>query len=517
MEVPMKRNLTIAAIAATGCLSLALLAGAGGQDNNVLNYLRGWPNYGQNSQHTALSPVAAQPLNQIHWQTPVDLFPQYQSNLLLIHYGSPLITARNNVLITVKTGTTGGFRVDSRKGSNGALNYSVTTDYVLPSTSAWTPSCGPTLTPTNALVVPAIGGTVLVRNGADLLSGSTSRQAFFGIANYNAAPGTYNTAIKINTPITSDNQGNLYFGFLASTNPLNLVSGLARLAPNGTGIWISATSATADAAVGKCAMNCAPALSPDGSVVYVGMRGNTSSTGYLVGLNSTTLAPLYKIKVKDPKSGSFASLNDSGTSSPTVAPDGEVYFGVLENPGGSNHSRGWMLHFNSTLTTTLTPGAFGWDDTASVFDSTAVPQYIGSSPYLLLTKYNNYAGAGDGLNKVAVLDPHASMTDPISGIQVMKEILLKVGPTPDPPNQGPGSPNAVREWCINTAAVDTVTKCAIVNNEDGKCYRWDFATNTLIQPVTLTAGIGEAYTPTLIGPDGQSYAINDAKLFALGQ
>ena len=93
----------------------------------------------------------------------------------------------------------------------------------------------------------------------------------------------------------------------------------------------------------------------------------------------------------------------------------------------------------------------------------------------------------------------------------------KVGPTPDPGNITPTSPNAVREWCINTAAVDTVTRCAIVNNEDGKCYRWDFATNTLSQVVTLTAGIGEAYTPTLIGPDGQSYAINNAILFALGQ
>jgi hypothetical protein len=176
-----------------------------------------------------------------------------------------------------------------------------------------------------------------------------------------------------------------------------------------------------------------------------------------------------------------------------------------------------MLHFNSTLTSTLTPGAFGWDDTASVFASSAVPQYVGSSPYLLMTKYNNYAGAGDGLNKVAVLDPHATMTDPISGITVMKEILTKIGPTPDPPNQGPGSPNAVREWCINSAAVDVVSKCAIVNNEDGKCYRWDFASNTLNQVVTLTVGIGEAYTPTAIGPDGQIYAINNAILFACGQ
>ncbi|MEO6710461.1 MAG: hypothetical protein ABI054_07840, partial [Planctomycetota bacterium] len=175
-------------------------------------------------------------------------------------------------------------------------------------------------------------------------------------------------------------------------------------------------------------------------------------------------------------------------------------------------------HFDATLTTTLIPGAFGWDDTASVFPSSAVPQYTGGSPYLLMTKYNNYAGiGGDGLNKVAVLDPHASQIDPITGATIMKEILLKVGPTPDPPNQTPSTPNAVREWCINTAAVDASTQSAMVNNEDGKLYRWDFPTNTLSEVVTLTGGVGEAYTPTCIGPDGQVYAINNAILFAVGQ
>ena len=41
--------------------------------------------------------------------------------------------------------------------------------------------------------------------------------------------------------------------------------------------------------------------------------------------------------------------------------------------------------------------------------------------------------------------------------------------------------------------------------------------NTLIQAVTLTPGIGEAYTPTIIGRDGTIYAISDAKIFAVGQ
>ncbi len=512
----MKRILSIAAIAASGCLALSLLAGAGGGGDSVLlYYLTGWPSYGYNSQHSNLSPSAAQPLFQKHWWTPVDLNPQYSGPNLLIHYGSPLITARNNVLITVKVGATGTFRVDSRKGSNGALNWSQATDYVLPSAS-WTPSCGPTLTPRNALVIPAIGGTVLVRNSADLPNGPLTRQAFFGINNYNAAAATYNSMIKINTPITSDTHGNLFFGFLSSgATPVGLVSGLARLDVNGNGTWIAATTAAADATISKVVMNCAPAISPDGAVVYVGVK-NSSGNGYLVGLDSTTLAPLYKVRLKDPKSNNNAGLSDNGTASPTVASDGEVYYGVLESPGGSNHSRGWMLHFDSTLTTTLTPGAFGWDDTASVFPSATVPQYSGTSSYLVLTKYNNYAGAGDGLNKVAVLDPHASMIDPISGIPIMNEIITKIGPTPDPPNQGPNSPNAVREWCINASAIDIVSKCAIVNNEDGMCYRWDFATNTLSQVVPLTPGIGEAYTPTLIGPDGQSYAINNAILFALG-
>ena len=75
----------------------------------------------------------------------------------------------------------------------------------------------------------------------------------------------------------------------------------------------------------------------------------------------------------------------------------------------------------------------------------------------------------------------------------------------------------MREWCINTAAVDPLRRSALVNSEDGKLYRWDFASNTLTQPVVLTSGIGEAYTPTMLAPDGTVYAINNATLFAVGR
>jgi uncharacterized repeat protein (TIGR01451 family) len=113
-----------------------------------------------------------------------------------------------------------------------------------------------------------------------------------------------------------------------------------------------------------------------------------------------------------------------------------------------------------------------------------------------------------------VLDPDSAMTDPISGATVMQEVLTILGPTLDPPGNTTGS---VREWCINSAAIDPFAKSAIANSEDGTLYRWDFASNSLLQQVTLTSGVGEAYTPTAIGADGTAYAINDANLFAVGQ
>ena len=94
-----------------------------------------WNTFARDAQHTALSTTASQPLNQIHWQTPMDLQPQYSGTALLIHYGSPLITSANTVIVPVKTGATDGFRVEAREGSDGVLKWSMTTDYILPHNS----------------------------------------------------------------------------------------------------------------------------------------------------------------------------------------------------------------------------------------------------------------------------------------------------------------------------------------------------------------------------------------------
>jgi hypothetical protein len=479
----------------------------------------GWPSYAHDASHTATSSISAQPLSSIHWSTPVDLQPQYFSGELLIHYGTPLITPNGTVVVTVKTGTNGTFQVEGHQGSNGATIWTMTTDYILP-THNWTPSCASTLTPQGKLATPGAGGTIYVRDTPDVPGAAVNHIAFYGISSYNSAPSTYNSHVLINTPITSDANGTLYFGFVVTgSTPTNVQAGLARIDSSGNGSWVSAATVAGDANMKRLVHNCAPCVSPDGSSVYVAVTNVSSSAtgtgaGYLLKLDSTTLAQLGRVRLKDVKvPGNDAGLPDDGTASPTVGPDGDVYFGVLENPFPENNDRGWMLHYNSTLSTTKIPGAFGWDDTASIVPASCVPSYSGSSSYLILTKYNNYGGvgSGNGHNKVGILDPNATEVDPVTGSTVMKEVITVLGLTPDPNYAG-----GVTEWCINSAVVDPKGKCALVNNEDGKLYRWDFTTNSLTQTIVLTSGLGEAYTPTLIGPDGLVYAINNATLFAVG-
>ena len=481
-----------------------------------------WSGYGHDAQHTGISAVPAQPMNVIHWQTPVDEHPQYSGTTLYIHYGSPLSTRTNTIIFPIKTGISDGFRIEARSGGNGAVTWTQASDYTLPQ-HGWVPSFGPVLTPKNRLYYPGAGGTVYYRDTPDVATGTAGQIAFYGMGNFDAA-------VKINTPLTSDRHGNIFFGFVVEGTvtlpgampgdpPVPLLGGIARIAEDGTCSWVSASAAAPGAAsIVKVVGNCAPALSNDHRTLYFAVSRGNYSGGHLVSLDSRTLVPIAKTDLKDPQLAGFdAVLADDGTASPTVGPDGDVYFGVLEASLGANHYRGWMLHFNGALSQVKTPGAFGWDDTASIVPASAVPSYTGTSKYLLLTKYNNYAGwpGGNGLNKVAVLDPNDTMADPVTGVSVMKEILIALGLTPD--SEYPNFPGAVREWCINTAAVDPVGKCAIVNSEDGKVYRWDFTSNTLIQTVTLTPGIGEAYTPTIIGNDGRIYAISNAILFCVGQ
>lgn len=479
-----------------------------------------WRQFGGSAQHAANSTIAAQALGRIAWQAPVDLSPTYSgTGSLLAHYASPLCSAKNTVIVAVKTGSGGGFRIEARAGGNGGLIWQADSDYALPPGYTWLPTWNSALDLQDRLYIPAAGGRLLVRD-ANAANATMTRALFYNPTAYDAAPAAFNSTVYINTPVTIDAAGNVYFGFVVTgTNPLNLQSGIARIGADGAGTWVSAAVAAGDNTIAKPAANCAPALSPNGRTLYIAV--NTARTsgqtqvGYLLALDSETLATKAAVALLEPATSQRASVNDNATSSPAVGPDGDVYYGVLDRSGTAYHnSRGWLLHFDATLATARTPGSFGWDNTPSIVPAALVPSYTGTSTYLLMCKYNNYlgAGSGNGDNKVAILDPFASQADPIlPAVSVMREVLTKSGPTPEP---GVGLP-AVREWCINTCAVDVPGKCILANSSDGYLYRWDLTTNTFSQRISLIPGILEAYTPTAIAADGSVLAIQNAVLYCV--
>jgi hypothetical protein len=448
--------------------------------------------------------------------------PVRASGLLLIHYGSPAITANNLMLLPVKTTAGGDFQIEARDGNSGNLAWSMSTDYILPNVVAWTPSFNIAVTRNNRLWVPGAGGKLLLRDNLDSASANLQSLVFYGKTTYEAQAAAFNTSVRINTPLTVDDGGNVYFGFIADAgNPGGLRSGVARVSQDGSAKFLAASDLAGDAKITKLATNAAPALSNDQKTLYISVNTGSGAqpVAYLLALDSATLAIKTKVELRTPTNNS-AVVGDTGTSSPLVGPDGDVYYGVLENGNGHN-SRGWLLHYDATLATTKTPGSFGWDNTPSIVPAKMVPSYTGSSSYLLLSKYNNYFGTdtGDGKNRMAILDPNGQQPDSIPTTfplpqqpTVMKEVMTILGATPDP-----DAPGGVYEWCVNTAVVDVQTKSVLMNSEDGVLYRWDLVNNTFSERIRIDAGRGQAYTPTLIGPGGIVYSINNAILFAVGK
>jgi hypothetical protein len=510
-----------------------------------LVFSTGWPGFGANPQHTALSTTPAQSLQAIHWYTPVDLQPN--PNIFDVHYESPVITPNNTVIVPVATSLDTGVQLEAFSGATGAPMWTLGTDFFPDPNTGFVPEYGPVLAG-NRLYFAGAGGTLFYISDLDTPGPHTAtRVAFFGLGNYNANSTDFNNSVFVSTPLTADANGDIFFGIRVNgPNPAGLASGIARIDPNGNSTFtsafdasgiVTATSDSRDPTIAQVPYNAAPALSSDESTLYVVLGSADQSSGDIVALNSTTLqiqtnssGGLERQALRDPRfnNSAPAGVIDVSSGSPLVAPDGSVFFGVEGDLNNFNGSRGFMLHFSGDLSQEFTPGAFGWDDTASIVPASMVPSYEGTSSYLIMTKYNNYifpvslGGSplfGDGNNQIAILDPNATEADPHNdgdpGLRVMKEVETMSDPVTDS-FFSQFSNVAVSEWCINSAVVDPATDSVYVNSEDGNLYRWDLGNNTLSQTVSLTAFSFQAYTPTVIGPDGTVYAINAGVLFAVG-
>jgi hypothetical protein len=162
-----------------------------------------WSSYAHDPQHTGLSTIGAQRLEQIKWTTPVDLVLQNTSGPLYIHYGSPLVTAGNTVLVPVRTSASNTYRVEAHSGAGGTLLYTLPTDFT-PPPHDWIPSYNMALSQGTRLYYAGAGGTVYYRDQPDSTSGPSGQIAFYGNALYAANQAAFNGSVMISTPITAD-------------------------------------------------------------------------------------------------------------------------------------------------------------------------------------------------------------------------------------------------------------------------------------------------------------------------
>jgi hypothetical protein len=477
-----------------------------------------WTGFANDAQHTGNARYTPQPLDRVHWHATVDLKPpKLGDSGSIAHYATPMITRRNTVVVPTRLGPHRGFDLVARRGSDGSVVWRTHTDYQVPVSAEdqWPPPLPATLVDDSHVAVAASGGTVLVRTRINGTAGHVRRIAFYGLDRWRAHRAAYARTVQITTPLTVGPDGSLYFGFSAARGaPGHLRNGLAKIDMSGHARWVSASRLAGTTRRAAVALNAAPALSNDGGTGYTAVVvGNARP--YLVSFRTPRLAPARHALLHDPQTGHLALVFGSSSATPTVGPDGDVYFGVLGNPIATHDNRGWLLHYNARLSRLRTPGSFGWDQTVSVVPATSVPSYTGGSSYLLVSKYNNYLGAGpsgDGENEIALLDPHAAQLDEYSSVGVMAEVSAVQSPT----HQPGAPPDATYEWCINSVAVDPATGVALANNEDGHLYLWDLDTGQLTQDIRLTDPRGQAYTMTVVGPDGTAYAIADATLYAVG-
>src|SRR5208282_716117 len=113
-----------------------------------------------------------------------------------------------------------------------------------------------------------------------------------------------------------DSQGDIYFGYTTSSNaPGGLSSGVARISASGAGEFFEADQLMAganNAGMTQVVMNAAPALSNDGTTLYVAMSDGDFGVGRLVALNASTLSPENSVELMDPKTGNPAELPNEG-------------------------------------------------------------------------------------------------------------------------------------------------------------------------------------------------------------
>ena len=233
-----------------------------------------WPGYARDAQHSALGAIASQPFSRIRWLTQVDLAPQYTRLVA----ADPLRLAGDHR--TQRRHRAGEDRRNRRlsdrgpaRGRTAIVLWSAATDYVLPPHN-WVPSFEPCITPGNRVYAPRVGRTPALSRRCRQQPPARSRPPCSTArprTRPRPRPSTRRSSSTRRSP--RDANGNVFFGFIVTgANPAGSSAASRASAPTASAPGSRRSTAAASAAIGQVAMNCAPALSADGSTLYVAVN-----------------------------------------------------------------------------------------------------------------------------------------------------------------------------------------------------------------------------------------------------
>jgi hypothetical protein len=307
----------------------------------------------------------------------------------------------------------------------------------------------------------------------------------------------------------------------------------------------------------RVALNAAPALSPDGSTIYIITRAHfVTRYNYLVAVNSD-LTPKWDSSLRDRlndgcgvpvaqggqlepngvpngcrvganygvdpqtnRPGAGRVLDDE-SSSPAVAPDGSIYFGAYTS---YNYFQGHLMHFDANGNF-LNSYGFGWDTTPAFF--------VHDGTFSVITKDNHYGDSAAycfndpfwcnaDRNTVSPDYPEAyyiTQLSPDLKVEWQYRSTNQQSCSRDANNNvtcvttGDHTPGF--EWCVNAPAVDS-NGTVFVNSEDGWLYAIGQG-GKVKDKIFQQLAVGAAYTPASLGTDGKIYSQNSGHLFVIGK
>lgn len=305
----------------------------------------------------------------------------------------------------------------------------------------------------------------------------------------------------------------------------------------------------------RVALNIAPAIAPDGTIYSIARSHGALSnrSGYLVAVNPNLSlkwiaslnnrfndgcgVPISQGGVLPPNGqpgGCRAGANlgvdpgvnhagggrvlDDSSASPTVAPDGSVFYGAYSR---YNYAQGHLMHFSATGQY-LGAYRFGWDLTPGIVSH--------GNSYSVVIKDNQYGEVGSycDVESACPSDRTVANSNGYPEAYFITQLNQNLNVqwrfqntnTLSCTRQPDGSVTCVSdhpagfEWCVNAMAID-VNGVVYANSEDGNLFALN-PDGTLKQKIFQQLALGAAYTPASIGLDGKIYSQNAGHLFVVG-